>query len=122
MQVTNQTAVEQYGIEETRDFVVLGCRIGNAVHHTLEDNKVTILDARHFWDVVPAFKNAIVGARFVGKELNDLSEDERQILRDTVAKELDLPSAEAEEIIEESFDVASKIILLSAKIKALRRQ
>lgn len=110
----------QYGIQETSDVVRLGCRIGNAVERALADHRITISDTRYFFNVVPTIKPALLGARYIGRELRDLDKDELIELSKVVAEELELETEGIEEIVQECFDLTISIVSLAEKIKALK--
>lgn len=110
-----------YGVKETQEAVILGARIGNAVDAAMSDGEITLSDSRYVFGVVGAVKPALEGSKFIGKELSDLDEEERETLANTLADELDLTSDEAEELVEECFDLTLKVVTLSQKIRALRR-
>jgi hypothetical protein len=114
--------MEKFGIKETKEAIVLGCRIGNAVEQTLEDGQVTVGDTRHFFSVVGAIKPALENGKFIGKELSDLSDAEMNELRTIVAKELDLSHDQAEVLVEDGFDLTLRIVAFGQKIAKVRKQ
>ncbi len=107
---------KKFGIKETTEAVVLGCRIADAVDKSLSDGEVSAWDARHFIDVLPSVKTGINGYQLLGKELGELDTEERKQLMDTIAKELDLDNGDAKDALE----IVVGIVAFASKIRTRR--
>lgn len=109
-----------YGIKETKEAVVLGCLVADAVDKTMADGVVSVWDSKNFISVVAAIKPAFEGGKYIGKELGDLDESERAELSAAIAENLDLSNDVAESLIEGGLDIVLRILAHSDRIAMLR--
>ncbi len=104
--------MESFGIQETKEVVVLGCRLGTALSH----GKVSIGDSRYIFGVISAIKPALDNFKDIPKELGDLSDAERLELDEVVAKELNIPISFVKNLGQEGFDIILRLLQYRSKI------
>ena len=84
----------EFGIEETKDVIVVLAKIANGVDKSLEDGEFTITDAFNFTGVVTKLPAALSGLKFVPAELGNLDDSEIAELVGLVKEELDIADDE----------------------------
>lgn len=98
-----------YGIKETKELLAFMIDFGEAMDKSLEDKKLSVVDAMNFAGVFMAMPAAFEGIGLVPKELKDMDDVERAELVKYVEEELDLASDKTEEKIEDALKLASSI-------------
>ena len=96
------------GTKELKEVLSFVAELGNAVGKSLEDGKVSFVDARHFINAFSSAGAAVDGLDKVLAELKDLDQVEAQQLVDHVKMELDLADDDLERKIESGFELLKK--------------
>ena len=94
------------GIKETKEMLGLVIAVGNGVGASLNDNKISIFDLRHFVNALNVSKAAVDNAKNIPKELKDLDEKEKQELVEYVKTTFDIPQDNVEIVVEKALAVA----------------
>lgn len=100
------------GIQETKDVVYAGLKIGEAISDGVQIEDIGALTA------LPA---AISGITDVPAELADMDEVEAEELKQFVKDNFDIPDDKLEEFIEEAVATAVQVYKLYVKFQTLRR-
>lgn len=99
----------EFGTDETKDVVLFGCSLANAVIAALKDGKIAITDFPDFLPPIMKIPAALSGIGKVPQELNDLSQIEKDELIQLVKDNLQVDDAKAELVIEKSINTLYSI-------------
>lgn len=95
------------GIQETKDVIIFGASLGNAIGESLEnDGKITLGEYTNFIPALLKVPAALTGITDVKAELLDLDETEKVELIEFVKSEFDIADDAAEEFVESTVTVA----------------
>ncbi len=97
-------------ITETKDVVLLGISLGNALGKSLEDGEFNWTDAIGFIPALTKVPAAISGISQVKNEIMDMDPQEKQELKSMVIDEFDIPQEKTEEIIEASIAAVLELV------------
>ena len=111
----------EIGIKETKELLDFGFKLQKAVSAALENGKVGVADFPEFFPALMASAKAFSGAEKVPSELADLSEEEIGELVAFAEERFDLPNDGLEMLVEETIEMALKVIALGADWAAYRR-
>jgi hypothetical protein len=111
---------QKIGIAETLDMVDFATTFGNAVDSSLEDGKISILDITKFFTVFGKVGQAIDGATKIPSELNDLTSEESDLIKQRFQKSLQLHDHEIEEVVYSGFTFAIAGAEFLSKLNAVR--
>lgn len=77
------------GIQETKDVLLFGMALGNAIYASVaDDGHVTLGDAANFVPAISAMPDALKNISEVPKELKDLDENELAEIRELVLSKI----------------------------------
>lgn len=109
--------MEKYGIKETKEALSFLFTVGMAYDKAQADGDVTFTDGYFLIDplmkAVPAFDKI----NEVGREMADLSEEEKKELHDFVKAEFNIADDKLEETIEEAVTVIAPLASFLLKFK-----
>lgn len=100
---------EKVGIEQLKELVSFGVKLGNALGKALEDGQISLGDASAFFDAALAAPAAFDGIEKIPSELSDLDQAEAASLKAFVAEEFDIPEDNVEKVVESALDLAVQI-------------
>ena len=100
------------GIEDLKDVVRFGLKLGQGISLSLEDGKITWGDVGSFLPAIIEVPSVISGIENVGEELRDLDDQEQAELEQLVQEEFDVPSEHAKEVVAQSIKAAVELIQL----------
>ncbi|MHC1736886.1 MAG: hypothetical protein AB9882_02610 [Ignavibacteriaceae bacterium] len=106
-----------YGIEETIDVVKFAVVFGNALVKTFEDGKVTIGDLPYYFNAALKLPAALSGLNNVPKEIKDLTDEEINSLVQIVIDNTELPTAQAELVLQKSLNLVYSVYALLQAIR-----
>ncbi|NOY58907.1 MAG: hypothetical protein GXO75_08225 [Calditrichaeota bacterium] len=103
------------GIQETLDVIRFGLAVGNSLGKALQDKKFDVADLLYFVDSLTKLPSALSGFEKVPEELKDMEEAEFEVIKETIAKEFDIPQDNIEPIIEDAIKIAVVILVFLKK-------
>jgi hypothetical protein len=109
------------GTKETKELLAFLGQFATTTDTVLADGKVDLLELTQFVQVVFMIKPAIEGIREVPRELADLSDDERAEVVDAFAKSLKLRNEQADQLADQGFDLALRLVQFITRIGELKR-
>ena len=92
-------------IKETKDVIVLVARVATGISKSLEDGKITLLDAVNFGPAAMSFLPAIANCSNIPAEIMSATEADKEELLETFCAEFKLSSAAAENMVEQTLAV-----------------
>ena len=105
------------GIKESKEFVLFGVALGDALYKSFEDGSIGLSD---IFKLVPVFKSAkaaLEGLAGVPEELKDLDDAEKEELVAAVKAQFDIADDKMELAIESAFEMAVAAIQLIASFQ-----
>ncbi len=109
------------GIENLKNFVGFGLKMGNAGGLALADGKIDFSDFNHFLAPMSALPAAVQALDDLKGEITDLDEAERKELHQYVIDEFDIPNDKVERLIEKSLTLAWDLYGLILEIGEARK-
>lgn len=109
------------GIKESSELLRF---LGNFVGTTdkvLADGKVSVPELIQYYDTITNIRPAVEGIRSVPLELADLDDAERGQLTAVLAESLDLRNDQAEDLVEDGFDLVLRLGAYIKRVADLRR-
>lgn len=110
---------KKYGVKETTEAIIFFCKLTNGLEGALEDGEVGFTDVTELYGPLQSAPDAFTGIGDIFKEMGDLDAEEKQLLVDTVAKELDLTFDAVEEIIEDVVEAVFDFYMNYKKVRIL---
>lgn len=110
-----------FGIQDTKELLIFGLDLQEAITVSLEDKKVTLLDAPNFLKPLRSAVPAFGGLQNVKNELLDLDQNEKAQLEAIVKERFDLKDDHLEEIVERAITWALETYLLATDIGQYRK-
>ena len=109
------------GIKETQEALQFLGSFVTVTDGVLADGKVDALELVGYVNTIFTIKPAVEGIKAVPLELADLTDAERESLKNTLATSLKLRRAEVEEISEEGFELALRLVQFINKVGKVKR-
>lgn len=109
---------EAYGLKETKELVSFGISVGHAIDLSLEDGKIGLDDAIHFYKAVLAAGDAFKDVKMVPKELGDMDAAERSELLSYVQENFDVSNDKLEAVVEGALGLALQVYNFVELIKS----
>lgn len=104
------------GIEQTKEMLIFGFKLGEAFESSLKDGKFTLTDLQNFLPAVMSAPAAFSQIEELPKELADLDANEMAALKTFVQQEFNLEDDELELKIEAALGLALNIYLFIKSI------
>lgn len=108
-------------MKETKELLKLGIEVQKAISDALEDGKVNLLDLGEFIPVISSAGKAIDGIGKVKAELAAMTPEQKQELKDYVAKEFDLDNDKIELLIEDTINTVLELYELTKRWASYRK-
>ena len=89
-------------IKETKDLVILVARIATGVSKSLEDGKITIIDAAQFGPALMAFLPAIAGCSAIPSEIASATDADKEELLQAFVEEFKISSLAAQDMVDQA--------------------
>lgn len=109
------------GIENLKKMVKFSCDFTKQISTALADGKFQWNEIFGFFDEIMAIPGVVKSFPDIGKELKDLTKEEREELNEYIQEEFDLPNDQVEAVIENSLLLAFSAIALVEQWKALKK-
>lgn len=109
------------GITESSELLrFLGSFVGTT-DRVLADGKVSIPELIQYYETITNIRPAVEGIKAVPSELADLDDEEREYLTTVLAESLDLRNDQAEDLVEDGFDLVLRLGAYIKRVADLRR-
>lgn len=107
---------ESLGINETKDVVLFAVLFANALMKTFADNKVSLTDLPHFFNVALKLPAALSGINKVPAEIKDVDENEIKELIQIIKDNLGLETDQAKVVLQKSLNLVYAVYDLVAAV------
>lgn len=111
----------QRGIKESSELLQFLGSFTTVTDQVLADGKVNPLELAQYFNTILGVKSAVEGIKDVPLELGDLTADERVQLTAVLADSLRLRNGISEELAEEGFDLALRLVQYVVKVGKAKR-
>lgn len=103
-------------IDNLKELVSLVFEMGEAISESLEDGKISIMDAPHFVGIFKKIGPALEGIDEIPAELADIDDAELDELIDFISEEFDIDNEELEAKVEEGLELGLKLAHFVSKV------